>query len=144
MVKWLGLELETQPQLLTPWVALGALPTLSVMEPGRLRQATGISPEGRGAGEGARWPGMGMGEVRGLREALSVSSPFPLENRDTCIYQRGLWRRLNEPLCLAQELAPVGPQQMPVVVIIIIVFIIVRPATLGKFGLSTRLLAAGV
>lgn len=76
----------------------------------------------------------GDGEVRGLGEALSESSLFPLKNRDICIYQRGLWSRLNGPLCFAQELAPVGPQQMPVMVTIIVVFIIVHPATLGKFG----------
>lgn len=76
----------------------------------------------------------GDGAVRGLSEALSVSSLFPLKNKDSCVYQRGLWSRSNGLLCLAQELAPVGPQQMPVIVTIIIVFIIVHPATLGEFG----------
>lgn len=44
------------------------------MEPMRRREATGTSPEGRNAGEDGRWPGMEMGEVRGLREQVPSSA----------------------------------------------------------------------
>lgn len=50
-------------------------------------------------------------------------------------------------MSLTQELAPVGPQQGPVIVTtIIIVFIIIHPATLGKWGFIDygRLLPAGL
>lgn len=40
----------------------------SGMEPMRLRQVTGTSPEGGNAGDNARWPGMEMTEWSGASE----------------------------------------------------------------------------